>query len=374
MKNIALVVVILWIALVMVACQTTETPPAATPCRDDTAQSGFGTAVTVTLLDETNTRLEGVQVSYRVNGGEWVAYPERVNGRVTLTGATGTYQIRAQKPGYRTTETIVPLAAFSCEGEPALTTIILPTAQCPVSPHPLLIQLPPAGSPHLHAGTGEGHARALTCQEQDGHGCRQYALPLQQGDAGNFSLEIEGLPDIGDMEVVDGVVSYATAPYDLTLSQGNRQQTFDLAAVASATLTLPVERDEVGCPWVDLTAVTLTTTTAYPEPGVYLAGNLLMTDLSAEVCQQTPILSDITYSMKLPPGTHLEEVQMIYWRDEAWVTGECRLEGGQYLCTAQLPNPLINQFYSVRAVVNGIEHIGTQLPFSNLCMVFSEGD
>ncbi len=369
-KNYMLLVV--FIGLLAAACQTPETPPAATPC-------GMDTAVTVTILDETNTRLDGVLVSYRVNGGEWVAYPERVNGRVTLTSITGTYQIRAQKPGYRTTETIVPLAAFSCEGEPALTTMILPAAQCPVTPHPLLIQLPPAGSPQLHATHADPRAggsrdRALTCQEQDDHGCRQYALPLQQGDVGNFSLEIEGLPDIGDMEVVDGVVSYATAPYDLTLTQGNRQQSFALAAAESATLTLPVERDEVGCPLVDLTAVTLTTTSAYPEPGVYLAGNLLMTDLSAEVCQQTPVLSDITYSMKLPPGTRLEEAQMIYWRDEAWVTGECRLEDGQYLCTAQLPNPLINQFYSVRAVVNGIEHIGTQLPFSNLCMVFSEGD
>ena len=361
----------------MAACQTTETPPAATPCGVDTAQSSFGTAVTVTVLDETNTRLEGVQVSYRVNGGEWVAYPERVNGRVTLNDIAGTYQIRAQKPGYRTTEVIVPLAAFSCEGEPAQTTLILPAAQCPVEPHPLLIHLPSTGSPQLHVTNADprlrgDRERALTCQEQDDHGCQQYALPLQQGDVGNFSLEIEGLPGIGDMEVVAGVVSYAAAPYDVTLNQGNRQQTFDLDAAESATLTLPVERDEVGCPLVDLTAVTLTTTSAYPKPGVYLAGNLLMTDLSAEVCQQTPILSDITYSMKLPPGTRLEETQMIYWRDEEWVTGECRLENGQYLCTAQLPNPLINQFYSVRAVVNGQEHIGTQLPFTNLCMVFSE--
>ncbi|MBX3059796.1 MAG: hypothetical protein KF770_25370 [Anaerolineae bacterium] len=372
MKNVALLIVILLVGLVMAACQTTETPPAATPC-------GVNTAVTVTLLDETNIRLDGVQVSYRVNGGEWAAYPERVNGRVTLTGITGTYQIRAQKPGYRTSETIVPLAAFSCEGEPAQTTMILPPAQCPVTPHPLLIQLPPAGTPQLYAAaanprTGGDRERALTCQEQDDHGCRQYALPLQQGDLGNFSLEIEGLPGIGDMEVVDGAVSYAAAPYDLTLSQGNRQQTFDLAAAESATLTLPVERDEVGCPLVDLTAVTLTTTSAYPEPGVYLAGNLLMTDLSAEVCQQTPVLSDITFIMKLPPGTRLEDAQMIYWRDEAWVTGECRLEDGQYLCTAQLPNPLVNQTYSVRAVVNGQEYIGTQLPFSNMCMVFSGGD
>ncbi|MCL4265064.1 MAG: hypothetical protein KJ069_17740 [Anaerolineae bacterium] len=372
MKSIALIVVILWVVLVMAACQTTETPPAATPCGVDTAQSGFGAAVALTLLDEANTRLEGVQVSYRVNGGEWQEYPERVNGRATLTGITGTYQIRAQKPGYQTTETIVPLAAFSCAGEPAQTTMILPAAQCPVTPHPLLIQLPPAGSPQLHATDANGRERALTCQEQDDHGCQQYALPLQQGDVGNFSLEIEGLPDIGDMEVVDGVVSYATAPYDVTLNQGNRQQSFALAAAESATLTLPVERDEVGCPLVDLTAVTLTTTPAYPEPGVYLAGNLLMTDLSAAVCQQTPTLSDITYIMKLPPGTRLEEAQMIYWRDEAWVTGECRLEDGQYLCIAQLPNPLINQTYSVRAVVNGEEYIGTQLPLTNLCMVFSE--
>lgn len=358
---------ILFIGWVAAACQTVETPPPATPCTTNTA-------VAVTLLDENNRRLEGLQVSYRVNGGEWLTYPERVNGRVTLDDIAGTYQIRAQKPGYQTTETIVPLAAFTCEGEPVQTTLILPTAQCPVEPHPLFIHLPATGSPEISAKNANGRDLTLVCQEQSGSGCQQYALPLKQGDPGDFSLEIKGLPGIGDMEVVDGVVSYAAAPYGVTLSQGNRQRAYDLAAATSGAFSLPVERDEVGCPLVDFTAVTLNTTSAYPEPSVHLVGNLLMTDLSADVCQQTPILSNITYIMELPPGTHLRDTQMIYWRDGEWVTGDCRLEDGQYLCTAQLPNPLINQSYSVRAVVNGVEYAGTQLPFSNLCIVFGGRD
>ncbi len=351
--------------LVVVACQTTETPPAATPC-------GVDTAVTVTILDETNIRLEGVQVSYRVNGGQWVEYPERVNGRVTISDVSGTYEIRAQKPGYQTTTTIVPLAAFSCDGEPAQTTLLLPYAQCPTDPYPLLIQLPAAGSAQLSATDANGRERNPACQEQNSDGCQSYTLPLEPGDAGNFSLVVGALPEVSEMNVVDGVVVYTTPPYELSLSQGNRQQTFDLAAAAAALLTLPVERDEVGCPLVDLTAVNLNTESAYPEPGVYLAGGLLMTDLGAESCQQTPVLTDITYYANLPPGTNLDDVQVIYWRDEEWQTAVCRLEDGQYLCTAQLPNPLINQTYSVRLIINGEEYIGTQLPLGNLCMVFSE--
>lgn len=349
----------------MAACQTTETPPAATPC-------GVDTAVEVTILDDSNIRLEGVQVSYRVNGGEWQEYPERVNGRVTLNDAPGTYEIRAQKPGYQATTNIVPLAAFSCDGEPAQTTLLLPYAQCPTDPQPLLIQLPTAGSAQLSAIDANGRERNPACQEQTSDGCQSYTLPLEQGDVGDFSLVVGTLPGVGEMDVVDGMVVYTTLPYDLTLSQGNRQQTFDLAAAVAALLALPVERDEVGCPLVDLTAVSLTTESAYPEPGVYLAGNLLMTDRGAASCQQTPVLTDITYYANLPPGTNLDDVEVIYWRDEEWQTAVCRLENGQYLCTAQLPNPLINQTYSVRLVINGAEYIGTQLPLTNLCMVFSE--
>lgn len=364
MRRVALVVLL--VLLVMTACQRQEAaPPTATACRTNTA-------VTLTVLDENNTRLERVQVSYRVNDGDWMVYPERVNGRVTLDGGPGSYQIQAQKPGYQTGETTIPITAFTCGEEAVLTTLVLPYAVCPTDPHPLLIQLPPGHTPQLRARDGNGRERTLACQEQNNDGCLVYAWPLQQGDVGAFSLEIKGLPGVGAMQVVDGVVAYESTPFDLTLRQGNRQQTFDLATSAAGTFSLPVDRDEVGCPLVDLTAVTLTTTAAYPEPTVHLAGNLLMTDLGAAVCQQRPVLSDITYIMELPPGTHLEETQMIYWRDEAWVTGECRLENGHYLCTAQLPNPLINQFYSVRAVVNGQEYIGTQLPFSNMCMVFSE--
>jgi hypothetical protein len=71
-------------------------------------------------------------------------------------------------------------------------------------------------------------------------------------------------------------------------------------------------------------------------------------------------------------GTRLEDVQVIYWLDEEWQTAVCRLEENQYLCTAQLPNPLVSQYYSVRAVVNGEEHTGMQLPFDNLCMIFGD--
>jgi hypothetical protein len=327
------------------------------------------TAVLVTLLDETNIRLDGVQVSYRVNGGEWQAYPERVNGRITFRDVPGIYEIRAQKPGYQTATAVVPLAAFSCNGEPAQTTPILPYAQCPADPHPLLIQLPD-DSPQLSATDANGRERTPICQSQGQTACQNYALPLLPGDGGNFSLTLADLPGIGDMTIVDDVIAYEADPFVVTLAQGNRQQAFNLAAAASATLALSVARDEAGCPWVDFTAVTTPTTTAYPEPGIYLAGNLLIPNLSAESCQQTPILTDITYYADLPPDTNLNNVQMIYWRDEEWVTADCRLENGQYLCTAQLPNPLINQTYSVRLVINGEQHIGTHLPFTNMCMIF----
>lgn len=356
------VLVVGWLA---VACQTTETPPAATPC-------GVNTAVTVTILDETNSQLDGVQVSYRVNGGEWVEYPERVNGRVTLQDAPGTYEIRAQKPGHQTANTIVPLAAFTCEGEPALATLVMSYAQCPTEPVPLYIQLPPAASVFFHVTGPDGRDQTLSCQEQSDDVCHTYVLPMTSGNVGNFLLWAADLPGVGEMEVVDGVVAYAVEPFEMILSQGNRQQTFDLAGTQTGMFTVPVNRDEVGCPLVDLTAVTLTTEPADPDVHVFLAGNVLMTDLGAAECQPEPVLTDITYAVTLPAGVHLDDIEVIYWRDEEWATAVCRVEDGQYLCTAQLPNPLIGQAYAVRAIIDGQEYVGTQLPMTNLCIVFDQ--
>jgi hypothetical protein len=368
MNNI-IVATLSLLLLVTAACRTPESA-ISTPCPTDTA-------VLLTLTDENKVVLDGVQVSYRVNGGEWQEYPERVNGRVTLSGGVGTYEIRAEKTGYEPAETVVPLAALaenSCETEAVTAVLTLPFAQCPTTPRPLLIRLPANSSPVPLASAPDGSFRSLTCRQTSDEVCQEYALPLEQGDEGNFSLAVMNLPETGTMQVIDGLVSYNYEPYELELTQGMRQKFINAAGVQGVLIELPVERDEVGCPLVDLTAVTYTS-----EPGPYAntvsidqTGDLLITDVAADECQQPPVLTNITYEVTLPEGTRLDEVEVIYWRDEDWVTAECRLENNQYLCTAQLPNPLLNQFYSTRARINGVEYIGTQLPFTNLCLFFDE--
>jgi hypothetical protein len=360
------------LSLMLVATAACRTPETAVPTPCATA-----TAVLLTLTDANKLVLEGVQVSYRVDGGEWQEYPERVNGRVSLNGGVGTYEIRAEKPSYETAETVVPLAAFaesSCVGEPVTAVLTLPFAQCPITPRPLLIRLPATSSAVPLVSAPDGSFRSLTCQQIDDGVCQEYALPLEQGDEGNFSLGIMNLPDAGTMQVVAGVVTYEYEPFEIELSQGMRQKFINAAGVRGVLIELPVKRDEVGCPLVDLTAVAHTTTLDHHANTVSIdqTGDLLITDLAADECQRPPILTDITYEVTLPAGTRLDEVEVIYWRDEDWVTAECRLENNQYLCTAQLPNPFLGDFFSVRAVIGGIEHIGTQLPFSGLCFFFDE--
>lgn len=335
------------------------------------------TAVTLTVIDENKLVLNGVQVHYQVNGGEWVQYPEQVNGRVTLDGGVGSYHIRAEKAGYQPVQTTVPLAAFaesSCADAPVTAMLALPFAQCSTEPQPVLVQLPPIGAPHLQANAPNGSRRTLTCRQPGSEVCREYALPLLPDDEGDFSLQISKLPDTGVMQVTDGVVTYSYEPFEIALNQGMRQQLIAVEGITALNIALPVARDEVGCPLLDLTAVTHTAKPDSSADTVFIdqQGRLLMTNLSAPECQVMPALRDITYEVTLPAGTHLDDVAMVYWRDEAWQTAVCRLANSRYLCTAQLPSPLINQFYATRVRLGDQEYSGTQLPATGLCLVFGD--
>jgi hypothetical protein len=75
----------------------------------------------------------------------------------------------------------------------------------------------------------------------------------------------------------------------------------------------------------------------------------------------------------LPAGTRLADVEVVYQvGEEAWQTAECRFAAGQYLCTAQVLNPLVRQPFAIKALLQGKEYVGTQLPFDTVCLVFEE--
>jgi len=358
---------VIWLA----ACAATPAPTPL-PC-DDTGQ----TAVALTLLDENNTAVDRVQVSYRVNGGAWQDLPERVNGRAHIPGGGGGYEIRTRKPGYQTGETavIVPAAIPpACEVTTQSVTLQMALALCPTDPEPLTIQVKPAvGVEGVGVTAVTPNGRDTLACEADENGCQTFHLPLNK--PGGYQLALEGLLSYGAPSVDQGVISYDLLPYEVNLRFGTQTRTLSGAGASRLDLDFVVSPDEVGCPLPDLRGLTavaspdLTTNDPFPPLDVTHEGSLIMTDLSAEECQAQPVMKPVDFALTVPSGTRLADVALLYWLDGGWQAGECGVRDGRLICTAEFPQPLLRQPYAVKAVVNGEEYIQTQIPFDTLCIL-----
>ncbi len=360
-----------WLA----ACDGGAVEVAATPECDVSGQ----TAVLLNVQMLTGAALEDVRVSYRVNGGKWQTLPEPVNGQARLRGGGGAYEIRAEKAAYETetTSLIVPAPiAATCEVTTQTVTLEMARAECPVAPEPLLITFNApelTDDVRLTATSPTGQAQNLTCQDEQ-NGCQTFAVSLDE--PGYYRLLVDGLPDLGEMVVTDGVVDYRYVPYDLTLRYAQQMQTIQGEGAQRLQISFSVRADEIGCPLPDLrqaaTAVSPDHSSGEPYPDLFVfhTGNLLITDLSADECQGRPQRTAVPYEATLPAGTNLADVAMLYWLDGDWRTADCELVDGRYRCTAYFPNPLLRHPYAFKVVAGEQEAVGTSLPFDSMCIVF----
>jgi hypothetical protein len=366
------------VASLLVACAS-RSDPAEIAC--DHSQE---TAVILTLLDEQGAPLGDVSLIYRYNEGDWQEWPERVNGRAVIYGAAGAYHIRAEKQGYEAAEmavTVAPLAEGMCGVVAQASTLRLARAACPVEPQPLTVDIiapTETAGVTVTATSPNASQPDLACSQDGAGGCRPYTLPL--ASFGVYTITVAGLPGEGYMKLEDGVVAYTYEPYEIRLGHGQRQQLIQGQGAATVTIQLPVEPDEISCPLANFQAVTYTPdpdrreeAQAAPDVELWQQGGLTITDLDAAVCQGQPELAPVAYEVVLPAGTRLSDVEVVYRAgEEAWQTAECHFASGQYLCTAQVPNPLVGQPFAIKALLQGQEYVGTQLPFDTVCMVFEE--
>jgi hypothetical protein len=363
----------IWWVVGCAAGPQTSTPPDACEMVEEK------TAVYLTLLDDQDAPLEQVLVRYSHNDGPWIALPEPVNGRALIPGQSGVYQIRAVKVAYETAETTVTVpepSQPSCPAPAQEVTLRLVAAVCPIEPESLalrLLQPEKVERVKVTAVMPDGSHMSLTCQP-DSNDCRAYELPLTQ--VGGYQLILDDLPATGPIFLEDGILNYDWLPYEVYLSHAGQNLRLNGERANRLMLDFTVTPDEGGCAQPDFQSLTVVqmpeveSTAPFPSTRVHQLGGLLMTDLSAEVCQQPPVLTTVAFEVVVPAGTPLAEVDLLYGLDGRWQRGECELENGRLLCNAQFPNPFINQPYAVKAIVAGQEHIANQLPFSNLCIVF----
>lgn len=363
----------LLLALALAACQDQSVAEVGANCAGDEE-----TAVFLTFRDENDSPMQRVSVRYRLDDGAWQDLPERVNGEAIIPGAAGSYDIVAQKQGYETVETAVSVsaAAEGCGVAPQHLTLTFSRQACPVTPQPLALGLDAPGElPGVQVwGSSPVEGRqALACTADDAGSCA-YLLPLTA--TGEHELTVKGLPGNGRMSLVDGAVAYTYIPFDLRLAQGMREQHVTGEGANEVTITVPVRPDEINCPLAALDELAVTLTPDRREEGeqvwVDLLGSLTITDLGADGCQVQPQITPILYDVTVPAGTRLADVAVLYWLAEDWETADCRFTENRILCTAMLPNPLLGQPYAVKALVNGEEFGGTQLPFDNLCYLFDD--
>jgi hypothetical protein len=145
--------------------------------------------------------------------------------------------------------------------------------------------------------------------------------------------------------------------------------------------TFPVRRDEANCPLADFRTVETTYRDSgqaiepgdldqRPPVGLRYMGSLTMTDLGAEACQVEPVLAALPFGVDLPNGTELSTVQVQVDYGQGWQTAECQMNQGQYLCWAQVPNPLIDRPLVATVQAMGETTVGFSLPFGGLCLIF----
>ncbi|MCA9919177.1 MAG: hypothetical protein KC445_14555 [Anaerolineales bacterium] len=334
------------------------------------------TAVTLDLLDENGDPQRLVRVSYRLNGGPWQDSPEIVNETAVLRNGPGTYQIRVEKPGYAPNEitVIVPEPdGAGCElaGETAVLPLAL--AICPdLSLANLEIEIAaPNQDLAVTAFSAAGGVQQLDCADA---ACQTYLLPLS--GAGELMLGLDELGGFGPMQVEDGVVRYQRQNSQLTLRQNGLQSSATVSGADSLQALLDITLDEVGCPLADFRTLEIQTEPddssgePYPRLHVSQLNSLTITDLGADACQASPQLLPVRYEAALPNGTTLADVSVQTSIGAGWQPAACSLEDGRFLCTALLPNPLINRPYAYKIVVGTEEAIGSSLPFDNLCMLF----
>lgn len=367
--------ILAWLALcgMLVFCVACEEAATLSPTACDFSAQ---TAVFVDLTDASGASLDRVEVRYRLDDAPWQSLPEKVNGRALIPGPAGMYQIHAEKPAYASNEitVIVPTPA-GCQMETQTVSLSLDTAVCPIDPPPVTLSLQtPAAAEVLRVTAVSPDGRQELACYGEGDLCQTFDLPL--GKPGDYRLDIDRLPALGAMYVTDDVVDYALEPYRLLLTHQMQRQTVEGEGATEVQLTFPVTLDEVGCPLPDLRALTTITTPdkqgtdPFPSVSISQQGMLLMTDLGAPDCQEIPRTTPVVYDVMLPIGTQLSQTTVQYWLEEQWQVTPCELANGRYQCTAQFPNPLLRQPYIIKAVINGVDYVDTQLPFDNLCIVF----
>ncbi len=342
---------------------------------DFTAQ----TAVTVIIHNESGEPQRLVNVRYRLDGSPWQSLPEVVNEQAVLRDGPGTYQIRLEKPGYKTGEITVVVGeteAESCQVAAETVTVPLALAVCPnVEPAQLEVEIVSESEAVVVTAVTPGIGnQQLTCARPEAANCSHYTLPLTNN--GLYKISVTGLAGVGPMSVVGDVISYTLRTSQMTLRQESVNRTITHTGANSLEATFDVSPDEIGCPLVDFRSLTtqvepdVTSGEPFPDLEVGLQSNLMITDLGGESCRAVPQPYPVHFEAILPIGTPLSEAGVFTLHNNEWLAASCEIQDGRFLCTASYPNPFVGQPFAYKVIAASEEYVGTSLPFDNLCLIF----
>jgi hypothetical protein len=335
-------------------------------------------AVVLMLMDETGAAVSGASLRYQWGPLPWQEWPERTAERTVIRGGPGPYRLEVSAPGFEVAEALVSVASDPSDGcRPLAQTVTLQLSlpPCPQAPEPLLLALEPSlPGVALNATLPDSGGQSLTCLAGEGETCRQYELPTEQ--RGQYRLNLSGLPGLGAMDVVDGVVVYRPAPATLLLDHRGRQERVELTGADSAEVTFQVRGDEANCSLADFRELELSlrpdprSTEPRPSLSVSYLGSLTMTDLGAEACRAAPVMTSLPFGLVLPDGTNLAEARVQVHYGEDWQGATCEFTEGAIVCRALVPNPLLGRPFALRALLGEQEATGMQLPFTSMCLIF----
>jgi hypothetical protein len=370
----------LLVVLALLLASTGCGSPAAAPveCPDEAYP-----AVELAVADEAGEPLYGVGLRYRVDGGEWLEWPENLGLATIIRGGPGRYQLELSRQGFATLQQTLEVPA---EGEgacrPSAQTVSLQMIRtsCPEAPAGLTLTIdPPLAGLEATVRLPESGRQELLCQETAGAGCRQFSVTA--AELGTYEIELDNLPGMGPMQVISDVVAYQTEAVALHLEHRGAQGTADVSGAETAKVSFSVIADEANCALADFRQMETALDQVWPgedsvppekRPPLALsyAGSLTMTDLGVEACQAEPLLTALPFRAELPAGTDLAGVLVEVEYGEGWRTAACELRDDQYLCQVDVPNPLLDRPFAARIQAGGEEAYAMSLPFGGLCLIF----
>jgi hypothetical protein len=381
MKKIIGVLILFWAGGWLVSCGgdgavATQNIEEARIGSVGNCESVKGSAVSISVVDDANNMtINGAEIRYRVNDGDWKTIEEADTNPTPISGPPGKYDLEVRKEGYtfQTAVVFVPQdESCSIMQQDVKISLRQPTI-CPQPPQVIILDVVKPTildglSINVHIPPGMPTSR--NCEQG------KCTVNLQTGNIGDYEVEFVGFPDQREMLLENDIVHYSYMDVEIHMIVDDRIHQIVTEGVDNIGLIIPFNYGDSGCLEVIFDRVDANRehfhTSASNMVETRERRSLQITNISSEICRKETVDTVVEYDVKLPAGTALSDVRVDYWLDNSWTAASCNFRPleKKYICAALYQNPLFGDSYNIRTTIKEKEFLGSYISLENKCIIF----